>query len=231
MKTAAIYARVSSALQDIENSIQAQVKACQKYSQKENLEIYDIYSDRAESGRTSERPEFQRMIKDAKDKKFQVILIHKLDRFARNREDAVTYKALLRKYGIELFSITEKLGDDIYSRLIEGILEVIAEFYSLNLGEEVKKGQKEILNRGFWPAGRIPYGYKLKKIQANNEEHARLEIDEKTAPVIKKIFEMAGSGYFSGDILKYLISSGIPSARKTWNTSSLFKIISNRMYL
>ena len=208
-KTAAIYARVSSALQDIENSIHAQVKNCQDYAKKEGYSLHDIYIDRAESGRTSDRPEFQRMIKEARGKNFDIILVHKLDRFARNREDAVTYKALLRKHGIELFSVTEQLGDDIYGRLIEGILEVVAEFYSLNLATEIRKGQKQAIEDGYLGHGYTPYGYRA----VRDGERKRLEIDPETGPIIKKLFEMSASGSAMKDLMLFLNSSKLKPKR------------------
>jgi len=239
MKTAAIYVRVSSTLQDIENSIQAQVAACQEYANKENLEILEIYSDKAESGTSASRPEFQRMISDARQKKsFDVILVHKLDRFSRNREDAVTYKALLRKHKVELFSVTEKLQNDIYSRLVEGILEVIAEFYSLNLAEEVRKGKRQALARGFHPGGHAAFGYKLQKIpgETDSENHSKLIPDPKTAPIIQEIFSMVASGQYIQDVVNYLRENKIPppfakGEKKEWHVQTIYRILKNRLYL
>lgn len=228
---AVIYARVSTNYQDIENSIQAQVKACKDYADKEEYSVEEMYIDKAESGRTSKRPEFLRMISDAKKKQFQVILIHKFDRFSRNREDAVTYKALLKKYKVELISVTEPFTQDLYGKLIEGILEVTNEFYSLNLAQESVKGQKQVLERGFLPSGQVPIGYKGIKILDGNEFHTKIEIDEITAPVIQRVFEMSAQGNFLKEILHYLNQTIPPVRGGVWHMKSLYYILKNNVYI
>ena len=230
-KKAVLYCRVSSFLQDVENSIQAQIKACKDFADSKDLEVTDIYTDRGESGKISQRPEFQRMISDAKLKKFSVILIHKLDRFSRNRDDAVTYKALLRRYKVDLVSISEPFTDDLYGKLISGILEVVSEFYSLNLAKEVKKGHKQILERGYFPGGSVPMGYQIKKIEMDNKFHSQVEIEEATAPIVKKIFEMAADGIFLKEILNYLNKTLPPSkGGDLWSFQTLYRILKNRAY-
>lgn len=229
---AVIYARVSSNNQDIENSIQAQTRACKEFADSKQYEISEIYTDKAESGKISQRPEFQRMIADAKKKQFSIILVHKFDRFSRNREDAVTYKALLRKCKVDLISVTEPVGDDLYGKLIEGILEVTSEFYSLNLGQETRKGQLQVFERGFHPNGLPPFGYKGKRIKIGDEFHTVLEPDPETAPIVKKIFEMASSGYFLKDILNYLNQSQFkPIYTDIWGYPSLYRILKNKKYI
>ncbi len=229
MKNCCIYARVSSILQDIENSVAAQVKACRDYAESQKYHIIEVYIDKAESGTSSNRPEFQRMITDAKKKNFEVILVHKLDRFARNREDAVTYKALLRRHKVELYSISEALGDDIYSRLIEGILEVVAEFYSLNLGQEVRKGQAEVASQGFVPNGPIPVGYK--RVRLEKDQHTTLEPDPDVAPVIQQVFKMSAEGKHLEILIEFLNSKLKSPRGKNWNISHLCKILKSRLYL
>lgn len=228
---AVIYARVSSTLQDIENSIQAQTKACKDFADSKGMEVIEMYLDRGESGKISQRPEFLRMIADAKKRKFGTILIHKLDRFSRNRDDAVTYKALLKKHKVDLISVTEPLTDDLYGKLISGILEVVSEFYSLNLAKEVKKGHKQILERGYFPGGKLPLGYKIKKIEVDNKIHSLIEIDKVTAPVVKKIFEMSASGVFLKEVLEYLNQTLPPSrGAELWSFQTLYQILKNRVY-
>ena len=108
-------------------------------------------------------PAFLRMIATAKSKPrpFDVILVHKFDRFARSREDSVVYKSMLRKdCGIKVISITEQFEDDKFSIILEAMLEAMAEYYSLNLADEVKKGMFEKARRGEH-IGKAPYGYDL----------------------------------------------------------------------
>lgn len=148
MKNAAVYIRVSTDEQAREGySLDAQLKAIKKYAQNNNILIDSkyIFSDEGISGRKAEkRPAFMEMIKQAKSKprNFDVILVHKFDRFSRNREDSVVYKSLLKKeYGIPVISISEPLDpDDKMSVIMEAFLEAMAEYYSLNLSGEVKKG-------------------------------------------------------------------------------------------
>lgn len=153
MKTAACYIRVSTEDQ-LEFSPDAQLRAMRKYCDENYLLLPDefIYIDEGISGRNAKkRPAFQNMIKKAKStpKPFDVILVHKFDRFARNREDSVVYKSLLRsELGIQVLSITENIGDDKMSVIIESMLEAMAEYYSLNLSDEVKKGMSEKAKKG-----------------------------------------------------------------------------------
>ena len=146
IQTAAAYIRVSTDDQ-VEFSPDAQLKAIKKYC-KDNGILLDnahIYIDQGISGRKADkRPAFQEMIKHAKKKEFNVILVHKFDRFARSREDSVVYKSLLkRECNIKVISITESIEDDKFSVILEAMLEAMAEYYSLNLSDEVKKGMTE----------------------------------------------------------------------------------------
>jgi site-specific DNA recombinase len=138
-KKVAIYARVSSEKQDIDLSISAQLKALREYSSRNNHIVTKEYIDEAESGRSIDRPGFKEMISAARQKPapFEAILVWKLSRFARNREDSIIYKSLLRKHGIQVISINEPLEDTPSGRLLEGIIEVIDEFYSANLSQDV----------------------------------------------------------------------------------------------
>lgn len=188
MKTAAVYTRVSTDEQAREGySLDAQLKAIKKYAQNNDILIDSkyIFSDEGISGRKAEkRPAFMEMIKQAKSKpkKFDLILVHKFDRFSRNREDSVVYKSLLKKeYGIPVISISEPLDpDDKMSVIMEAFLEAMAEYYSLNLSGEVKKGQLEKHSKGELQTN-PSFGYDV----SNN----KLIINENESKVVKMIFE------------------------------------------
>ena len=188
MKNGAIYVRVSTDEQAREGySIEAQIKAIKDYALKNNIYIDPsyIYKDEGISGRKAEkRPAFMEMIKTAKSKpkKFDVILVHKFDRFSRNREDSIVYKSLLKKeYGINVVSVCEPLDpDDKMSVILEAFLEAMAEYYSLNLSEEVKKGQLEKHQHGELQT-RPSYGY--------DAVDNKLVINEEEAKIVKYIFE------------------------------------------
>jgi len=132
----ALYARVSSDSQDVDLSISAQLRALRGYAAKHEYQVTREYVDGAESGRTAARPAFKEMIALAKTKHspFESILVWKLNRFARNRVDSITYKKLLRDKGIRVISINEPLDDSPSGHLLEGVIETIDEFYSENLG-------------------------------------------------------------------------------------------------
>ena len=176
MQRAALYIRVSTEDQ-AEYSPTAQRKALLDYAGRNDMVVDQehIYIDEGFSGRTArKRPAFMRMISDAKSKPkpFDVILVHKFDRFARIREDSVVYKSLLRsKCGIKVISITEQLEDDKFSIILESMLEAMAEYYSINLSEEVKKGMIEKAMRGELQS-RPGYGYDVidHKLVVNEKE-------------------------------------------------------------
>ncbi|GHV31837.1 hypothetical protein FACS1894167_14530 [Synergistales bacterium] len=116
--TAVIYARYSSSNQR-EESIEAQVRACQDYAQRSGLKIIDIYADSAKTGTNAEREQFQRMIDDSSKGKFRYVIIHKLDRFSRDRYDSVTYKRKLKINGVILRSVLENLDGSPESQTIQ----------------------------------------------------------------------------------------------------------------
>lgn len=128
----AIYSRVSSDSQDVDLSISAQVRALKEYALKNGHEVVREFVDEAESGRSANRPAFKEMIALARTKHppFEAILVWKLNRFARSREDSVTYKMLLKKQGIAVISISEPIDDSPAGKLLEGMIESIDEFYS-----------------------------------------------------------------------------------------------------
>ncbi len=189
MKKAAVYIRVSTEEQAKDGySLDAQLKSIKSYAQINNIEIDKqfIFKDKGISGKTvDKRPAFIEMIKQAKckPKKFDVILVHKMDRFSRNREDSIVYKSLLKKEcNIPVISITEPIDpNDKMGVIIEAFLEAMAEYYSINLSSEVKKGQIEKHNHGQLQT-RPSLGYDV----ASN----RLVINKEEAAIVKMIFNL-----------------------------------------
>ncbi|MBR4890589.1 MAG: recombinase family protein [Clostridia bacterium] len=173
---ACAYIRVSTEDQT-EYSPHAQLNAIKKYCKEKGYTLLDeyIYSDEGKSGRVAEkRPAFMKMIADAKKnpKPFDVILVHKFDRFARNRTDSAVYKSILQKEcKISVVSVTETIDNSKISIIMESMLDALAEYYSINLSEEVKKGMTQKVLRGE-PLTIAPFGYKMlnKKLIPNNEE-------------------------------------------------------------
>lgn len=156
---AALYARVSTDEQVEGYSIDAQLGAMRAYAATRGWRVTGEYVDAGYSARSDARPQFKAMIADARARKFDIILVHKLDRFSRRREDAVTYKALLRQVGINVVSVSEPLDPESpVTVIVEGVLEAVNEWYSVNLGREVAKGLRQRAEQGLWN-GDLPFGY------------------------------------------------------------------------
>ena len=190
IKIAAAYIRVSTEDQ-VEYSPASQLEKIKEYAKRNGYILPEeyIFRDEGISGRnTKKRVEFNRMIGIAKQKPkpFDTILLWKFSRFARNREDSIVYKSMLRKQcGIDVISISENTGDDKMSVLIEAMIEAMDEYYSINLSEEVKRGMTEKASRG----GLVtcpPFGYK-----AVNGEAV---IEPENARIVKWLFEEYAEG-------------------------------------
>ncbi len=227
----ALYARVSSEKQDVDLSISAQLKALREYAGRNGYEIIKEFVDQAESGKTTARPAFREMIGFARVKQspFEIILVWKLSRFARNREDSIIYKSLLRKHGIQVISINEPVDHTPSGRLLEGVIEVIDEFYSANLSQDVVRGMRECVVRGFYPGGCVPYGYKIIKVKDGETVRSKLDSDPSTAPLIQRIFRECVEGKGLKEIAKGLNRDGLTTrAGRDWGTTSLHHILRNR---
>jgi len=187
LKRAVIYARYSSDNQR-EESISAQVfYECKQYAKKNELVIVGTYIDEAISATTDVRPNFLRMFDEAKSGIFEYVLIHKLDRFSRNRFDSAIYKKRLRELGIKLISITQPFDDSPESAILEAVLEGMDEFYSKNLSREVMKGMRENARKCLHNGGIPPLGYDV----ANK----KYVINEPEALVVRLIFDLYTKGY------------------------------------
>jgi site-specific DNA recombinase len=232
MRTA-LYVRVSSDRQDVDLSVTAQLKALREYATRNGHSVVREFIDEVESGRTPYRPQFRQMIAMAKqtDKPFDLILIYKYSRFARNREDSIVYKAFLRKNGVQLSSITEPVEDTAMGRFMESIIECLDEFYSENLGEEVTRGMRESASRGFYLCSRAPYGYHRIKVNDGGKERTKLDIDQFQSQVVAQIFEEVASGKGLIEIVKELNSKGIAGPKgNAWGKTTVHNILSNEIY-
>lgn len=192
MTNVVIYARYSSNNQK-EESIDAQIRAIEEFCKKNNYNIIHIYKDEAITGTSIEdREEFLRMIEDSKKKIFQFVIVHKFDRFARNRYDHILHEKKLEDNGVKLLSVLEQLNDSPESVILKSVLTGMNEYYSLNLSREVKKGLKENALKCIHNGGIPPLGYDL------TEEKTYI-INETEAKIVKIIFKMylEGRGYTS----------------------------------
>lgn len=223
MQNAVIYARYSSDNQR-EESITAQIRAIEEYSKKENYYIIDIYKDEAQSATTDDRKDFLRMIDDSKKGMFDVIIVHKLDRFARNRYDSAIYKRELRLNGVRVVSVTENLDGSPESVILESVLEGMSEYYSANLAREVKKGLQENALQARHTGGRPPLGYDV-------GEDMRLVLNDFEAEAVKIIYNMYSDGHSYGQIISELSNRGFKTkAGKAFGKNSLYEILRQEKY-
>lgn len=216
-KNIVIYARYSSDKQT-EQSIEGQLRVCREYAERNNFNIINEYIDRAITGRTDKRPAFLRMIDDAEKGYFDFILCYKLDRFSRNHYDSVIYKYKLKQFGVRVISATEAISDTAEGFLMEGLLEMMAEMYSKDLSQKVKRGMNENLLKGNFIGGIPPLGYRV--------ENKKLVVDEQQAKIVRYIFEEFANGTSKKDIVEYLNSKGYRSstgAKFALNTLNLLK--------
>ena len=228
MKTAAAYIRVSTEDQ-VEYSPASQLEKIREYAKRNDYILPDefIFTDEGISGRhTSKRAAFNKMIGIAKQKPkpFDAILLWKFSRFARNREDSIVYKSMLRKQcGIDVISISENIGDDKMSVLIEALIEAMDEYYSINLSEEVKRGMNEKASRG--EAVTIPsFGYDIK--------NGRYVPDPETAPVVQKIFADFANGKGMRTIAAEINDNGYRTRRgNRFENRTVKYILTNPVYI
>ncbi len=225
MKNAVIYARYSPGSKQNYQSIEGQLKECYAFAERSDLRVVREYVDEHLTGTNDKRTQFLQMIEDSKRKGFQFVVVYQLDRFARNRYDSATYKAKLKKSGVRVLSAKENITDDASGILIEGVPESMAEYYSAELSQKVKRGIAITASKCKFFGGGIPLGYKV-------DEEKRFIINEETAPIVKQMFEMLANGYNYAEIARYMNERGIPTSRGgKWNKNSFHSIFANRRYL
>lgn len=235
----AIYARVSSDRQaEKELSIPAQVKAIQQYCQERGFLIINEFIEKGKSAKTDDREEFQKMIALAKrsNRPFDAILVHKFDRFSRKRDDHVIYKALLAQVGVKVISVTEQTeADTPQDKLLEGMLEVMSEFFNANLATEVRKGMTQNAKQGYNNGGTPPYGYRTEYIALGNHKTKATWVlgPREETDIVKWIFNQyahEGMGYTK--IASELNRQQIRSQKGgTWSSSTIRAIIFNEAYV
>jgi len=226
-----LYARVSTDKQaQKELSIPAQIATMTEYAKKNGWKVAGHFIDEGESAKTANRPELKRLIQHCKEKKdIDIVLIHKIDRLARNLIDYATIKAILKQKGIRLVSVSEHFDDNPVGHLLENIIASISEWYSANLGEEIKKANFAKLKRGEWPH-KPPFGYKSVKGENGRATHI---LDPKSASLVRQAFELFSTGNYS---LKTLSEEMYTRGLKTrygrvYSQESIKKLLTRRFYI
>ena len=210
----------------MDESIDAQIRAIEEYADKNNIKIVNKFIDRAKSATSDKRPAFQEMIKYCEEDKTGVsmVIVHKLDRFSRDKYDSVKYKQRLKMKGISVVSVTEKLDNSPESVILESVIEGMAQYYSANLAREVAKGQRENALKALHNGGDAPLGYDVAfdKTYLVNEEEAQ---------AVKIIFDMYVNGYSYSNIIDKLNDLGYKTKRgNKFGKNSLHGILSNEKY-
>ena len=220
---AVIYARFSSSAQR-EESIDTQIRECTAYAKKHDMTVVNTYQDRAKSGKTANRPAFQKMIKDSENRTFDAVILYTIDRFARNRFDAAYYKAKLKENGVRVFYAKQDLGEGPESILMESLMEGYAEYYSASLSRAVKAGQEENALNMKHAGGKYPYGYRV------DENHHFVLVPEEAA-ILKKAFDFYANGMTKTEIAHYLNAKGLRTrSGKRFYGEFFEKIFQNEIY-
>ena len=222
--TAVIYARYSSDNQR-EESIEGQIRECTAYAEKNGFTVVKHYIDRAISAKTDNRPQFQQMIKDSERGIFDVIIVWKLDRFARNRYDSARYKTQLKRNGVKLVSATEVISAGPEGIILESVLEGYAEYYSADLSEKVVRGMTENALKGIYNGGTIPFGYMI-------DETRHYQPDPLLAPYVEQTFQKYADGATMTDLRDWLKAHNIKNSMGgeiSYNT--IQRMLSNRRYI
>jgi site-specific DNA recombinase len=223
---AALYIRVSTEEQVDGFSLSAQMNLLTDYCKKENIEVGKVYADEGVSGQKENRPQFQKMLKDAENNLFNIILVHKYDRFARKVELSQRVKNQLKKNNINVVSITEPLEDSPMGFFVGGLHDLLAEYYVRNLAQESKKGHVERAKQGYHN-GSVPYGYKLDKLTGD------MVINEPQAEIVRLIFSLYNEkGYGSTKIAGWLNQRKMPSAvNGEWAHYTVNRVLKNVKYI
>lgn len=220
---AVIYARYSSHAQR-EESIEGQLRECHEFAEKQGLTVIGEYCDHALSGKTDNRPEFQRMIKDSEKHQFSAVIMYTLDRFARNRYDSAIYKAKLKKNGCKIYYAKQPMPDTPEGIILEAVLEGYAEYYSANLARGIKRGMKENALHGV-AMGNPALGYKI-------NADRRFEIDPVGAEIVKYMFNAYDSGAKIAEMMKYCEEHNYKSTTgKPFGHNAFYHILTNDRYI
>ena len=222
--TAVIYARYSSDNQR-EESIEGQIRECTAYAEKNGITIVKHYIDRALSAKTDNRPEFQQMIKDSEKRLFDIVLVWKLDRFARNRYDSAHYEYQLERNHVKLVSATEPISEGPAGIMVKSMLTGMAEYYSAELSEKVVRGMTENVLKGKYNGGTIPIGYTV-------DEEKFFQIDPLKAPFVVEVFQRYNDGATMKELMNWLNDSGVTTNRnQKFTYNSIQTLLTNRRYI
>lgn len=221
----ALYLRFSSEKQK-EQSIEGQLRDCISYCKLNRYRIVAIYVDRSKtaSKRVAKRVYFQQMIQDSSRREWEYVVVWKLDRFARNRQDSAIYKSRLRKNGVRVLSATEVISEQPEGIILEAVLEGMAEFYSAELSQKVSRGMRESAIKGMSVGGTLPLGYKV--------ENKKYVIDPVTGPIAQEAFKRYAAGETVAEICARFNDLGYKTVKGgPFNKNSFHRMFRNERYI
>ena len=221
MKTAVIYARYSSDRQT-EQSIEGQVRVCNDFAERNGIVIVHSYIDRATTGTNDNREQFQQMMKDSDKRAWDIVLVYKLDRFSRNKYEMAMHRKRLKDNGIKILSAMENIPETPEGILLESLLEGMNQYYSEELSQKTRRGQRETRLKGLHCAGKLNYGYytEKKKVMINEEE----------AAVVREIFTRFAAGERGIDIERDFAERGILYRGKHFTAANMYVILHVEKY-
>lgn len=223
---AVIYARYSPGPNQTDKSIEGQIRECTQFAHQNDILIVGTYADHKKTGRNDNRAEFQRMLRDSARGLFDAVIVWKIDRFGRNREEIAINKVKLRRNGVRVMYAKEHIPDGPEGIILESTLEGLAEYYSANLSQNIMRGMREVAMKGQSTGG----GGRSLGYYVDQDKH--FQIDEHGAQIVRQIFEMYNSGKQASEIIKELNGKGLKTANgKPFNHNSIARILSNRRYI
>ena len=221
MKKAVIYARYSSDSQT-EQSIEGQLRVCNEYARTHDILVLKTYIDRAMTGTNDKRPGFRQMIEESAKKEWDYVLVYKFDRFSRNRFETAIHKKTLKDNGVKVVSATEYVPDTPEAVIFEGMLEAMAQYYSEELSQKIRRGNNESRIKGNLTGGTLPYAYK-------NVNKKAVIVEEK-AEVVRFIFAQYAKGVYVKDIIAALTEKGITYHGQKFAKNTIYGILKNERY-
>ncbi len=221
---AVVYARFSSHRQG-EQSIEGQVAEAERFAAEHGLTIIHVYADRAQTGRNDNREQFQLMLADAAKHAFDALIVWKTDRIGRNKEEIALNKYHLKKNGVKIYYVAEMIPDTPEGIILESVIEGMAAYYSEQLSQNIRRGQRASAAKAQSTGGNRPLGYLT-------GPDKKFIIDPDTAPTVKLIYDMYANGKTVIEIVRELNSRGLRTLKnKPFTKNSLCTILKNEKYI
>ena len=221
---AVVYARFSSHRQG-EQSIEGQVAEAERYAKNHGLTIIHTYADRAQTGRNDNREQFQLMLADAAKHKFDALIVWKTDRIGRNKEEIALNKYHLKKNGIKIYYVAESIPDTPEGIILESVIEGMAAYYSEQLSQNIKRGQRASAAKAQSTGGNRPLGYLT-------GPDKKFIIDPDSAPTVKLVFDLYSKGKTIAQIVSILNERGHRTLKgRPFTHNSLRTMLKNEKYI